>query len=210
MPRRKVQITNDNYYHIFNRGVAKTDIFLDELDYKRFLITVKYYSYKQKHSLQYHLQNNSLPASNDVPLCEVISYVLMPNHFHLILKQREDSGISECLSKLQNSHTKYFNTKHTRIGPLFQGPYKAISINDETYLLHLNRYLHLNPYSSSVVKSIDDLLNYEWSSLREYVGLGSNNFCKKGVVLSHFPNNKHYKDFVISHANYQRALEQYK
>ena len=87
----------------------------------------------------------------------------MPNHFHLLIKQNIDRDY-DILSNLQNGYTKYFNTKYSRDGHLFQGPFKAVKIDSEEQLLHVSRYIHLNPYSSGMLNNITDLDNYEWAS----------------------------------------------
>ena len=83
----------------------------------------------------------------------------MPNHFHLLLKQTIDNGISHFLSKFTNSYTKYFNTKYNRVGPVFQGVFKSVHIESDEQLMHLSRYIHLNPVVSAVVEK-QNLLSY--------------------------------------------------
>lgn len=93
----------------------------------------------------------------------------MPNHFHLLLKQTKENGISKLVANFQNSYTRYFNLKNERVGPLFQGVFKALRVKTDEQLIHVSRYIHLNPYSSSVIKSFEELKRYPWSSVEEYL-----------------------------------------
>jgi putative transposase len=134
----------------------------------------------------------------------------MPNHFHFLVRQNIDSGISKFMSNFENSYTKYFNIKNSRIGPLLQGPFKAVKIDSEEQLLHVSRYIHLNPFSSALVKNIDDLINYEWSSFSEYFGLNKYKLCQRGNIFSTFKNIETYRLFVFDQADYQKCLEEIK
>lgn len=131
----------------------------------------------------------------------------MPNHFHLLLKQTENGGITEFLSKISNSYTKYFNNKNHRVGPLLQSEFKAVLIETDEQLLHLSRYIHLNPVVSYLVK---DLSLYPWSSYKEFINYSSNGFCKKEEVLNFFKSPLKYKQFVLDHSNYAQQLEKIK
>lgn len=127
----------------------------------------------------------------------------MPNHFHLLLKQIEERGITTFVSKVTNSYTKYFNTKHKRIGPLMQGTFKAVRIEDDGQLIHVSRYIHLNPLIDYVVKN---LRQYDFSSYPEFIGLRSG-FCKTHYVLDHFPSPQDYEKFVLDQEDYGRTLK---
>ena len=143
-------------------------------------------------------------------LVSIISFVLMPNHFHFLLKQNVENGISLFLAQFQNSYTRYFNTKNRRQGHLLQGQFKAVRIEDDDQLLHVRRYIHLNPYVSYVVKDIKELEEYKYSSFPEYLNHEKNEICNKPIVLSHFPTIKQYKKFITDQADYQRELGQIK
>ena len=200
MPARFISLITDQYYHIFNRGVNKQPIFQGVRDYKRALDILEFYSYNTK--LRYskflllsqedksHFLN-SLREKND-RLIEIICFCLMPNHFHLLLIQKKENGISKFMANLQNSYIRYFNTKHRRIGPLMQGQFKAVRVEDDDQLLHLSRYIHLNPFTSFVVKTFEDLERYQWSSLPEYLGKTSVLLCNKEIILSNFKNVESY------------------
>ena len=141
---------------------------------------------------------------------DILSYCLMPNHFHLLLKQNSENGISKLLGNLQNSYARYFNIKNERIGHLFQGQFKAVKIDSEEQLLHVSRYIHLNPYSSAVVKDLNALQKYEWSSLPEYLDKVLFNLCSKKNIIGNFKNKESYKKFVLDNADYQKELENIK
>ncbi len=219
MPGRNIPLINNQIYHIVNRGVASQPIFHNKSDYQRCIDTILYYQNKSP-SLRYSffirlpLQRrndflNQLKAEKDL-LVEIIAYCLMPNHIHLLVKQVDKDGISHFMSNFANSYTRYFNTKQERIGPLFQGKFKAVRIETDDQLLHVSRYIHLNPFSSYVVKKIDDLINYQYSSFREYISLFENNYCNRIDILSKFKANNSYKKFVFDQADYQRVLQDIK
>jgi len=219
MPGREIPLVNEEIYHILNRGVASQPIFLDKWDYKRAIETMLYYQnirQPQKYStfiIQAHIRREQILMDlkhKGEFLVEIIAYCFMPNHFHFLLKQIQDGGISKFLSNFSNSYTRYFNTKHKRLGPLFQGKFKSIRIETDEQLLHLSRYTHLNPYTSYVVKTLDQLLTYPFSSLPEYLNPQSSSFCHKKEVLSHFKKPSLYLEFLKDQADYQRRLDEIK
>lgn len=219
MPARTVPLVTNEIYHILNRGNASTPIFRTRYDYQKFIQTFLYY------------RNNNTPVRfsklTGIPrverdkllerlkkkkdfLVEITAYCLMPNHYHFILKQAKDKGILNFIRLSTNSYSRYFNAKNKRKGGLFEGRFKAVRVETDDQLLHLSRYVHLNPYSSFLVKDFEGLLKYPFSSLLEYVGSSKTNICKKENVLCQFPNPKGYKKFVFDQADYQRTLEEIK
>ncbi len=140
----------------------------------------------------------------------ILAYVFMPNHFHFLLRQEKDGGISKFMSNFQNSYTRFFNTRKQRLGGLFLGQFKAVRIESEGQLYHVSRYIHLNPYTGYVVKTISELKKYPWSSFREYLGLEDEHICDKELVLGHFPDGQEYEQFVLNRADYQRSLQEIK
>lgn len=206
MPVRTVSFADGEFYHIYNRGVEKRDIFLQSKDYKRFIKTLYYYQFKgPKPSLSKYTENglNNLKFLPENKIIEVICYCLMPNHFHLLVRQLQENGISKFMGQLQNSFTKYFNTKHDRIGVLFQGPFKAVIMENDEQFIHVSRYIHLNPVVSGIVKKPE---NYQWSSYLEYLDI-SQGFCSKGEILGMFPSPQKYQDFVEDQIDYGTTLE---
>ncbi len=204
MPYRTIPFVNNQIYHIYNRGSEKRRIYEERGDYKRFLKTIRYYQLEgPKPKLSHFSKLNSLKPDPSKKIVEIICYCLMPNHFHLMLKQIKEGGISEFMRKMGNSYTRYYNVKHNRIGPLLQGEFKAVLVESEEQLVHLSRYIHLNPYIAYFCKSLD---GYEWSSYREYV-YGINETCFKEPILSLFKSSPDYKQFMLDHSDYARELE---
>jgi putative transposase len=220
MPVRFVPLANEQYYHIFNRGVAKQPVFLDKKAYNRFLLTLSYYRYsrlplKLSRLLQLSVKDRTdlfthLPKRNGA-LVEILCCVLMPNHFHLLVKQKRDNGISTFLRRSINSYTRYFNTKNKRNGPLFQGAFKAVRIESEEQLLHVSRYIHLNPLVSYVVKEAN-FIKYPWSSFQCYIGNNDDkfSFIDTSAIHSYFTSATRYKKFIYDHDDYAKKLESIK
>ncbi|MDO8570595.1 MAG: transposase [Candidatus Daviesbacteria bacterium] len=207
MPYRFIPFTDDGFYHIYNRGVEKRQIFINERDFQRFLHTLYFYQYnnpKVPFSRKEALQYQGLDFTNSPKFVDIICYCLMPNHFHLVLKQTANGDIHKFMQKVLNSYTKYFNTKHKRVGPLLQGTFKAVSIEDDTQLIHVSRYIHLNPYVSNLVKDLD---NYPQSSYSDYIDKTQGKICNKKPVLSLFKNPADYQEFVSGNADYAKELE---
>lgn len=207
MPSRIFPFANGYFYHVYNRGSEKRLIFGSRRDYQRFIKILNYYQYLgPKPKFSHFSQFQSFKPDSSRRIVDIISYCLMPNHFHLLLKQLVDGGITEFVSKVSNSYTKYYNTKYNRVGPLFQGEFKSVLVEKDEQLTHLSRYIHLNPKVSLLVK---DLESYEWSSYKEYLGQ-NNGFCVKENILGFFKNSQAYKQFVLDQIDYGERLEQIK
>jgi len=220
MPVRKIPLAVNEIYHIVNRGIASQPIFRNARDYKRFIETFLYYQNKKVPLKFSTFTKLSGKEKNDVLqklkkernfLVEIIAFCLMPNHIHFLIRQSEDNGISEFMRNTMNSYCRYFNLKSERFGPLFQGRFKAIRIETPEQLLHVSRYIHLNPFSGLVVKTLDQLISYPYSSLIEYLDAGNipNPICNKEIILENFEGSS-YKDFVFDQADYQRELQRIK
>lgn len=219
MPGRLIPLISGEYYHVINRGVASLPIFVDQRDYQRACETIAYYQ-KQEVPLSYSFFLRLTPEQRinlikDIRkdsrnLVEIVAYCLMPNHIHFLLRQILNKGTSTFMGNITNSYARYFNTKRQRIGPLFQGRFKAVRISSENYLLHLSRYIHLNPLSSEVVKDFSELRVYPYSSLPEYLNPQSLNLCNKDVILANFRNSAAYEKFLLDRADYQKNLEEIK
>lgn len=204
MPSRVTPLSTGEYYHVFNRGVNKLPIFLGVYDYRRFLKSMFYYQIegpKPRFSLFSPLIHK---IDQNKKIVEFGCFCLMPNHFHMLIKQTKDNGITEFLGKFSNSYTRYFNTKHGRIGPILQGEFKSVLVTSNEQLLHLSRYIHLNPLASSVTQDLD---GYLWSSYPEYRGFTQTNYCNKGIILDQFKTPAGYHEFVMDQAGYSVELE---
>lgn len=219
MPGRKHLLINNNIYHIYNRGVAKQNVFFNSNDYKRFIKLINYYRFTNA-SIRYSMLNNLESAQQQNILnnlikknqlnVQIITFKLMPNHYHFILKQISKSGIAKFMANITNSYAKYINIKNDRVGPLFQGRFKALPIKSEEQLLHLSRYQHLNIYSEGLVKKVEDLFNYPYSSLPNYIGNSLYSFIDNKIILSYFKNHSAYKKFMLNNTDYQRSLAKLK
>lgn len=218
MPLRKTPLVRNHSYHTINKGVAGMPIFRSKRDFIRMMEIVDYYQFKDTPLPFSKIKKLSITKRKNVFdslekkakfLVEIVCFCLMSNHFHFLLKQIEKDGIMIFLKNIQSSYGRYFNTKYKRLGPLFQNRFKAILIEDNKHLLHLSRYIHLNPYSSLVIKKKEDLLHYGWSSFPQYLGI-TGGFCKTEIVLGQFKNSKKYRDFVFDQADYQRRLQKIK
>lgn len=208
MSRRNVIFTSGKYYHVFNRGVARMPIFHNRRDYVRFLQATQYYKKNPVGmSFSQFISNEeiSLKLTNAV---DIISYCLMPNHFHFLLCQKEEGGISTFMRRLMNSHTKYFNVKHEKEGPLYQGNFKAVLIESTEQLTHVDRYIHLNPVVSQMV--INKPEDYEWSSYNEGLGIINRNICNREIIKEQFKTMELFKSFTVAHIDYARKLDDMK
>ena len=210
MPSRIIPLVTGEIYHIYNRGSEKRPIFDTRSDHKRFLKTLRYYQLEgPKPKLSHFSESSPNKPDPSKKIVEIICYCLMPNHFHLMLKQIKDSGITEFVGKLSNSYTKYYNTKHNRVGPLLQGEFKSVLVESEEQLIHLSRYIHLNPTSAGLVKKPQE---WYFSSYCEYI-TGSNdknhdNLCQYENLIDLSP--KEYKKFVQERISYQQELSKIK
>lgn len=213
MPGRLIPFITKEIYHVFNRGIDRCPTFTTKREYARALDTLKYYQFKNppvKLSKFLTMQDERKQEImkmmiNNEKLVKIYSYCLMPNHFHLLLMQNTENGISKFLSNFQNSYTRYFNTRHDRDGSLLLDQFKGVRIETDEQFMHVSRYIHLNPYTSYVVKKLEDLENYSWSSLPEYL-YNQERAVEKDFLLSFFKNTKDYKQFVFDQADYQRKL----
>ncbi len=213
---KKPQFADNQIYHIYNRGVEKRKIFLDDKDYFRFIhdlfefndanpaLNVFYY-FDPKNMVQPHyFRKEKKPRKL---LVEIMAFVLMANHFHLLLRQKRENGIIKFMQKL-GGYTMYFNQKYERVGPLFQGRFKAILIKDQAHLIHLPYYIHLNPlellfpdwpnHQGLPSIAIDFLEKYKWSSWPDYIGIKKfPSVTSRDFLLDIFGGSEKYKKETI-------------
>lgn len=206
MPGRNVPLISGEYYHIYNRGSEKRNIFTQPRDYARLLKTIFYYQFigpRPSFSKFSKSQITPLKPLSKEKIIELICYCLMPNHFHFLIRQLKEYGISKFMSQISNSYTKYFNVKYERVGPLLQGAFKAVRIETDEQLMHVSRYIHLNPIVSGVAKNLD---SYQWSSYLEFIR-SINSFCSSNEILEFFKSREGYKEFVEDQIDYGEKLE---
>lgn len=204
MPSRIVPFANSEFYHVFNRGVAKMPIFINFFDYRRFIRTMLYYQIEGPKPKFSRFFPAITPLNEKNKIVKIICYCFMPNHFHFLLQQVRDGGITEFVSRLSNSYTRYYNTKNKRIGPLLQGEFKSVYVESNEQLLHVSRYIHLNPLVGYLVKNLEA---YRWSSYLEYIGLSNTDTCSKEIILDQFKSTDEYKQFVRDREDYGKQLE---
>lgn len=215
MPYRKVPLVTDEFYHLFTRGVAKAPIFTDRRSHQRFMQTISYYQFANCPKKLSHFLPLSIHDRNEIEeqlfkenlkLVDLLCYCLMPNHFHLLVRQLMDRGISEYMRKVNHSYTKFINTRKERVGALLQGPFKAVRIQTDEQLLHVSRYIHINPYIGNVIIR-DHLTSYPYSSLPVYLGSSHDKFLNKDIIMKVFKFPSAYKKFILDEADYKKSQE---
>lgn len=179
---RKIPFSIDEWYHCFNRGVEKRTVFENELDANRFLMTLYLANDTEPMKLfseQTPNLSKILSKSRSEPLVAIGAYCLMPNHFHLLLKEITEGGITAFMQKLGTAYTMYFNAKNERVGNLFMRPFRSRHVGDDRYFQRVLEYIHCNPaelyepgWKAGEVKNMrllaKNLLDYPYSSLRSY------------------------------------------
>lgn len=199
-------------YHVTTKSIAEYVIFNNAAEYSRMMQLIKYYQIKNPSvRFSYFIEwwneskkrANKKYRQNSEKLIKIIAYCLMPTHIHLILQQLTKNGISIYMNKMLNSYTRYFNAKHRRKGPLWEGRFKRILVETDEQLIHLTRYIHLNPVTAYLV---DRPEYWEFSSYREYLGEmpAKDRICEFEGVLEIIPDE--YKKFVDNQISYQREL----
>ena len=196
------EFANEEFYHIYNHGVEGRDLFSDPYDLNRFIECMKEFnSVEPIGSLQLVRRERDESASfnsqQKKPLVAIVSYCLNTNHYHFILEQLVDSGISEFMKRVNGGYSWYFNKKYKRRGTLFEGKYKAKHISTNEYLLHLSAYVNLNYKIHHLSKNA-----LYCSSLEEYIKPESiaSPLCKREIISAQFKNPKEYETFAIESA----------
>lgn len=197
---RKVKFSINEYYHLYSRGVEKRKVFLDQKDYKRFMALLYIMNNSEPFTFGNFLKHNKIEdifsKEKEKTLVSIVSYTLMPNHFHLLVYENEEGGISKFMSRLLTAYSMYFNTKYKRSGPLFVHPFRSEHISNESQYLWIFSYIHLNPIG--IIKKdfktkgfgnkkiAENFLKlYQYSSYHEYEG--SNRIESKILDLSLVP-----------------------
>jgi REP element-mobilizing transposase RayT len=174
MPRRKLEFRSGCYYHLYNRGHNRQKIFFDRRNYLFFLRQLRDYLAEQT--------------------VDIVAYCLMPNHYHLLVYLRSDN-LSDRMQAFILSYTKAINQRYGRCGSLFQGRFQAIWVDTEEYLLHLSRYIHLNPVKAGLVERPED---WEFSSYRDYLELRQGQLLSISKFRKELGSGADYRLFVES------------
>lgn len=179
------------YYHIYNRGNEKEKIFLDEGDFNYFILKLNQNLFPSDFR-KTKFRTPPLPENSFSLVC----YCLMPNHFHLLIKQNKEIRTSQLILRVCTSFSKYFNKKYDRVGHLFQDQFKQEPVGDNSYLSWLSAYIHQNPKTSGLVEKTE---NYKWGSYQDYIDLSRGLIkCDKKIILDQFKTVSVYRDFVES------------
>lgn len=204
---RTTPIAPGEYYHVFNRGNNKQQIFLDNRDWIRFLFLILHLQspttfFNMSRDVNYYVKHSVFNIAEDEiyeivknRTVELISFCLMPNHFHLILKEFSEAGISQYMQRILNGFTKYFNTKYKKSGHLFQGPYKIVHVEDNEQLLHLSSYIHRNPRELKQWRQREN--EYPWSSHQDYYDENRwGPLLSQSIILDQFEDKNEYHQFM--------------
>ncbi len=204
---RKLKFEQGSYYHVCNRSNDKSPIFLETIDYIRFLFYILFFeadfpfynlgrhtAYFVKHSV-FNIPETDINEIERKRMVGLSGFVIMPNHFHLLLQESGNNGISCYLQRVQNGYAKYFNAKYARKGHLFQGSFRAIPVDDDEQLLYLSAYIHRNPHELEEWKNKE--VSYPWSSYQDCVNKNRwGELLKPGIFLDQFSSPAQYRDFV--------------
>jgi putative transposase len=194
----------DGIYHIYNRGLAKRDIFSSSDDYQTFLYYLSTYLLNPEKTLQKYPNTPKRTHSKSLyQEIELISYCLMPNHFHLLLKTKNETAVSKLLKQLTNAYTLYFNKRYDHTGPLFQGVYRCVEV-EESQIMQILRHIHLNPVTAFLVEKPKD---YKWSSHNEYLK-EKFDLCKAEGILNNFTSVAEWEKFILDQRDYSQSLTQ--
>lgn len=219
MPRRLTRFTTGEIYHIYNKSVGGTTIFNNTYSYQRMLNLIDYYRFADPPLRFSHYKRLSQESKKKFMkklydysrLIDIYSYCLMPNHFHFLLKQLIDGGIPTYLRNVQNAYAKYFNTKFDRSGSLFKLMFRGVRIENDNQLVHVLRYIHLNPLTGYLISDKKDLYDYKWCSFSSYTGRTTRNFLGKEFMLKMFDRRKETLiQFTLNQVDYQRRLSRIK
>jgi len=178
---RKTNFFNDGFYHIYNRGVLKQPIFFENVDYSRFVHNLYEFNDTNRKIVEVEPREAQPRGLGREPVVAIIAWCLMPNHFHLFVQQLKEGGVSSFMHKLGTGYTTFINKKYERSGHVFQGRFRAKSIDKENYFLHISRYIHLNPVEfiepnwkkdgiKDWQKTQEFLERYKWSSYQDWIG----------------------------------------
>ncbi len=197
------------YYHIFNRGAHKQGIFKEKNDWSRFLFNILYLQSPKKFdrisqilksftpALGFAVADEDIEAILEKRFVELVAFSLMPNHFHLLVKETKEGGIAEYMQRVSVGYTNYFNTKYKASGHVFQGRYKTVHVKTDRQLLYLSAYIHRNPRELKEWRAKE--FEYPWSSLQDFTDANRwGGLIVPDIIVSQFgaTKNSNYADFV--------------
>ena len=223
--QRKIDFSVGEYYHIYNRGADKREIFLERKDYQRFKILLYLCNNIEPVNMSRHFRvgrtlSEIFRIKHKEPLVDIGVYCLMPNHFHLLVRERSEGGITKFILKLLTAYSMYFNKKNNRKGTLFESKFKAKQANNDNYLKYLFAYIHLNPvklidskWKENGIKNRLDakkhLEQYSFSSYPDYCEEGNrleSKIINREVFPEYFENKKDFNVFINEWLDFEKAL----
>ncbi len=216
MAKPKPKFITGEIYHIYNRGVEKRNIFMSDKDNFRFIHDLfEFNDENPAFNVLYRFSKvmevePQYIKKRDI-LVEILAFCLMPNHYHLLVRQKTDGGVINFMQKFGTGYTMFFNQKYDRVGPLFQGRFKAVLVSEQKHILYLPHYIHLNPLDlaapkwreggiKNFTKTLNFLETYRWSSFQDYIG--QKNFpslTSRNFLLNLFGGNKAYQRDLIAY-----------
>ena len=217
---RKAPFAENESYHIYSRGVEKRKIFLNNLDYDRFIALLYIMNQDSSFRMDNFLRNNQnnlkaiFKEKRVKPLTSVLAYCLMPNHFHLILYEHTEGGISKFMAKLLTAYSMYFNTKYERSGPLFTRPFRSEHISNDSQYMYIFSYLHLNPLSNinkewkdQGIKNkneAEEFLNkYQFSSYQDFLALNR----AESIIIDFSKIPEYIREIKLNFKTYQESFK---
>ena len=219
---RKFKFSIDEFYHLYNRGIERRTIFLDLKDKERFINLL--FLCNGSKPLVFKDIPQGLPlwkVNRGEPLVAIGAYCLMPNHFHILVSEIIENGISKFIWKLLTAYSMYFNKKYKRTGRLFEGTFRAEYVDKDEYLEYLFAYIHLNPIKlidpkwrengvSNMIESKQFLKDYRYSSYPDYIGESrpETTILNKSAFPEYFESSKEFEDYVADWLNYKDNFPQ--
>ncbi len=216
MSKRKISFIKGEYYHIYNRGNSKQKIFNDKEDYQIFTKFLRLCNQEERIRLR-NVSDHFLKKDSE-PLISIGAYVLMPNHFHILLTEKMDNGITKFMQKISTGYAMYYNQKYKRTGSLFEGKFKSQHLDNDKYLKYIFSYIHLNPiklidkdWKENGLKdrdrATDFLKSYQYSSYLDYYGdeRAQKYILNRRDFPDYFPTKEHFIGEIIYWFDYKNT-----
>lgn len=218
MSIRGKAFVSEEFYHIYNRGNSKQKIFHDAEDYDRF-ISLMYACNSTNNFRIYDLNQAETPYDfeRNTPLVDIGAYVIMPNHFHILMTQTKDGDVSKFMQKLTTAYVMYYNKKYNRTGSLFEGKFKSEHLDKDTYLKYIFSYIHLNPLKlldknwkenqiTNKKRVLDYLAQYKYSSYLDYLGKKriQNIILNPKAFPAYFSTSQEFSEEILDWINFKQ------